>query len=189
MKLKSLYEKIYGKVFSVPFFARILQKIPALEKLLRYEVVSYLVFGGLTTLVNFLVFYLANLPFGETYENVILFTVGALPVKWIYVSQTLAWLLSALFAFVTNKLLVFESATRKAGAVLRELLAFLGARVISLLLFELLLFGLLEHLLRNVPFAVWLAKVLVAVFVIVFNFAASKLVIFRKKKEENKPPC
>ena len=188
MKLKVLYENLYQKIFSVPFFRRLL-KIPGLEKLLQYEIVSYLLFGVLTTVVNFVVFWLANLPFGKGYDKVVLFSVGALDVKWIYISNAIAWIAAVVFSFVTNKLLVFESRATDAKTVLREFFPFVGARIVSFLLFEELLFGVLAHLLSRLPLAVWIAKGLTAVFVVVFNYVASKLLIFRKKKEEPEPPC
>lgn len=188
MKLKEWYEKLYNAVFSVRLFRGLL-KIPGLEKLLQYEVVSYLVFGVLTTAVNLLVFWLANLPFGEGYEKAVLFSLGALDFKWIYVSQAISWIAAVVFSFVTNKLFVFESRGGGAGKTAREFFSFVGARILSFLLFEELLFGLLAHLLAAVPHAVWIAKLLTSVFVIVFNYVASKLVIFRKKKEDAEPSC
>ena len=68
MKLKEIYEKIYDKIFSVPLFKKLL-KIPGMEKLLQYEIVSYLVFGVLTTVVNFVTYMLLGIFAGENYEK------------------------------------------------------------------------------------------------------------------------
>ena len=86
-------------------------------------------------------------------------------------------MVAVLFSFITNKLFVFESRARDAKTVLWELFSFFGSRIVSFLLFEELLFGILAHFMND-----WISKLLVAVFVIVFNYVMSKLVIFRKKK-------
>ena len=87
-----------------------------------------------------------------------------------------------LFAFITNKLFVFESSSLKAGTVLKELTSFIGARILSFLIFEELIFMLLI----NIGVHHLIAKLSIAVFVVIFNYVASKLVIFRKKNEIKK---
>lgn len=175
MILKELYEKLYNKVFSVPFFKRLL-KIPGVEKLLQYEIISYLVFGVLTTAVNLASYWLVNKPAGESYETMVLFTVKSFDFRWIYLSNAAAWVVSVLFAFFTNKLFVFESRSFRAKTVAREMASFVGARIISFILFEELFFGLLVNFINS-----YIAKIIIAVFVVIFNFIASKLVIFKKK--------
>ena len=180
MKLKELYMKLYNAVFSVPLFKKLL-KIPFVEKLLQYEIVSYLVFGVLTTVVNFVVYGLANLIAGENYEEKVLFSVGEFEFLWIYVSQAIAWVAAVIFAYITNKLFVFESTSWKGQVVLKEVVSFFSARVLSFILFEELVFILLTGIMSING---WIAKIIISVLVIVFNFVASKLVIFRKKKTE-----
>ena len=189
MKLKTLYEKLYDRVFSLPFFRTFL-KLPGLEKLLQYEVVSYLFFGVMTTLVNFAVAALCNRLAGENYAEKVLFTVSGFSFKWTYAVQAIAWVAAVLFAYVTNKLFVFESRSAAPSVVCRELLSFFGARILSFLVFEELLFGLIEKALTaaiSANGAFWAAKVVSGVLVIVFNYVASKLVIFRKKEKEETP--
>lgn len=190
MKLKVFYENLYNKIFSVKFF-RMFLKIPGLEKLLQYETMSYLVFGFLTTVLNLVLFWGENKLVDAlikdpavTYETLVLFRIGAFGFKWIYLANAIAWIFSVLFSFFTNKLFVFESPSFAAKVVWRELGTFVGSRIISFLLFEELLFGLLEALFSKMHLAgaIWIAKILVAVLVVVFNYVASKLVIFRKKK-------
>lgn len=178
MKLKELYLKLYNAVFSVSVFKPLL-KIPFVEKLLQYEIVSYLVFGVLTTVVNFVVYGLSNLLAGDDYEAKVLFTVGSFEFLWIYVSQALAWVAAVIFAYITNKLFVFESTSWKAQVVLKEVVSFFSARILSFILFEELLFMLLAGVLSING---WIAKIIISVLVIIFNFIASKLVIFRNKK-------
>ena len=183
MKLKELYEKLYHSVFSIPFFAKILQKLPFLEKVLSWEIVSYLVFGVLTTVVNLVAYWAVNLFAGPGYESKVLFSVKGFDFRWIYFANAVAWVIAVTFAFVTNKLFVFESRAKDAKSVLGELIAFFGARILSFLIFEELLFGILAAFMNS-----WIAKIILAVFIVVFNYVASKLVIFRKKKTPEPVP-
>ena len=180
MKLKEFYEKIYNKIFSISFF-KIFLKIPGVEKLLQYEIVSYLVFGVLTTVVNFITYMVVGFFMGENYEEKILFTVGKFDFRLILLMNAVAWIASVLFAFITNKLFVFESTSWKGKVFITELTSFVGARVFSFVIFEEIIFALLVSLGLNDL----IAKVAVAVFVVIFNYIASKLLIFRKKGENN----
>lgn len=180
MNLKNIYEKVYKKVFSVPMFDKLLRKMPFLEKLLGWEIVSYVLFGVLSTVVNMVSYWLLNLPAGKGYETKILFPIGKFDIRWIYLSNTVAWLITVLFAFVTNKLFVFESRGKSKKETLREFISFIGARILTLVLFDELLFILLTRFLNS-----WIVKIIVMVFVVIFNYIASKLVIFRKTKESN----
>ena len=178
MKLKSLYEK----VFSLSFFKKLLD-VPVLGKLLSYEILSYLFFGVLTTVVNFVVYGLMNallrliVPGVDT-ETHILFTLGRLEFKWIYLANGVAWFLAALFAFIVNKVFVFEAKEKDSKTLAKELASFFGARVLSLILFEELLFAGLSFFMNS-----WIAKIISSVANVVFNYVASKFVIFRKKGE------
>ena len=140
-------------------------KIPAaVKRFLNRETVSYLVFGVLTTLVNYAVYFLLrHLSIDYRIANVI------------------AWIFAVLFAFVTNKLFVFESRDLSAGTVLREAGAFAAARVFSLLIeegFLLLTVGALGA--DDTPM-----KLIAAVFVVLLNYVFSKRFIFKKGNEEN----
>lgn len=181
MKLKELYEKIYNKIFSIGFFKKLL-KIPGVEKLLQYEIVSYLVFGVLTTVVNFVTYMVIGFFSGENYEEKVLFSIGSFDLHWVLVMNAIAWIASVLFSFITNKLFVFESSSWKIAVAAKELLAFLGARILSFLIFEELIFALLINIFGINDL---IAKLVVAVFVVIFNYVASKLVIFRKKGEKD----
>lgn len=181
MKLKIFYEKIYDKIFSVPIFKKLL-KIPGVEKLLSYEIISYLVFGVLTTVVNFTVYMAVGALVGDGYEEKILFSVGSFDIGWVLLINAIAWVAAVLFSFVTNKLFVFESTSWKGKTVLKEITAFFGARILSFLIFEELIFALLINILGIHHL---ISKLAVSVFVIIFNYVASKLVIFRKKSKSD----
>ena len=135
----------------------------------------YVLFGGLTTLVYWAVYFLSvALLKPEQHAGM---ATEALLLNAINI---FAWVLSVLFAYATNKRYVFQSKEKKAGAV-REFFLFLSARVMSYLLFDLLLYNALvfgAHMDHR-----WV-KILMNVLVVVFNYFASKFVIF--KKGENK---
>ncbi|VDG18848.1 GtrA family protein [Lactiplantibacillus mudanjiangensis] len=128
----------------------------------RYQaVLAYLIFGGLTTVINFVAFWLFN--------NLI---------QWPYlISNVIAWLLSVLFAYVTNKLWVFDAATPTLKSLLQEAGAFFGFRLLSLGIDELIMFTGISILHGN-PL---LVKLLDQIIVVVLNWFFSKLFIFKER--------
>ena len=137
----------------------------------KREALLYLLFGALTTLVNFASFYLISHLFGE---------------KYYLITNAAAWLISVIFAYVTNKLIVVRSLNTSGKAVLREAAEFLGARIFSLGAEELGLFLLIDVLgmgsikLRFIS-GQMIAKVVLAVIVVLLNYLFSKFIIFKKK--------
>ncbi|WP_396234376.1 GtrA family protein [Caldifermentibacillus hisashii] len=131
---------------------------------LNKEIVSYLIFGVLTTLVNIVTFWLFDDILEMDYK----------------LATTIAWIVSVLFAFITNKLYVFNSKDMQIQAVLKELATFMFFRFISYLLDLATMIVCVELLkIDNL-----LAKILANVLVVIFNYFASKFVIFKKAKEE-----
>lgn len=120
----------------------------------------YLVFGVLTTVVNYLVY----LP---------CYNLLGLSAA---VSNVIAWAVAVVFAFLTNKPFVFRSYDWSAETVIPELTKFVGCRVAS---------GGAESaiLLLTVDILGWngnLWKLITSVLVVVLNYVASKLLVFRK---------
>ncbi len=137
-----------------------------LKKLWRFftspEVISYLVFGVLTTAVNIV-------SFGQ-FRSVL---------HWdLLAANTLAWILSVAFAFITNKLFVFKSKSFEPGPFLRELFTFFGARLFSLGVDTLGMLLLVNVLAWND----WVAKIIMNVIVIMINYVLSKRIIFKKQE-------
>ena len=131
------------------------------EIVIRYwDVLTYLVFGVLTTVVNYLVY----LP---VYN---LLGVSAA------ISNMIAWVVAVAFAYLTNKPFVFKSHDWSRKTVLPELTKFVGCRVASgaaetvILFLSVDLFGWNGNL--------W--KLLTSVLVVVLNYFASKFLVFRK---------
>lgn len=125
-----------------------------------WEVVSYLFFGVLTTVVNYAVYYLLTRPLG----------MGITPASFW------AWTAAVFFAFVTNKIWVFHSRAAGLAALARELSAFVAARVFSGA-FEIGMMWLFAEVL-GLP-DMWV-KIAASVIVVVMNYVFSKLWIFRK---------
>ena len=149
----------------------LLQKLK-LEKPRLYEAGAYLFFGALTTLVNWLVYVGMTGALGLDAQ-----ARGSGAYRAIAsASQTVAWLLSVLFAFLVNRKFVFEGSREKAGFV-RELGLFAAARALGYALFDIALFNAFLLFMGDRP-----AKLIMNAFVIAFNYAASRFVIFRKKK-------
>lgn len=138
------------------------------------ELAMYLIFGVLTTAVNWAAYLLLTWALGLRQT-----LPGSTPYLIISnIGQIVGWVLSVLFAFVTNKRYVFRSHSENRKGVWRELGLFVSARVASLLLFDLGLFTVLQMCGMNDKWD----KLLMNVLVIVFNYVASRFVIFKKKK-------
>lgn len=132
------------------------------DLLLKYKKqILYLVFGGLTTLVNTVSYYL--------FFNVI--HINNAP------STALAWLISVVFAYITNRVWVFESKTSAKKDVLFELTAFFACRIVTGMADIAIMVLAVDILHRNS--LLW--KVISNVLIVIANYMASKLVIFNKK--------
>ena len=137
-----------------------MKKIKAL--MVQYwEVLSYLIFGVLTTVVNYLVY----LP---VYNFVGLSAA---------LSNAIAWVVAVTFAYLTNNPFVFKSHDWSAKTVIPELTKFVGCRVASGAAEILILLVTVDILCWNGN--IW--KLVTSVLVVVMNYIASKLVVFRKK--------
>ena len=150
-------------------------KIKALFEKHR-ELILYLVFGVLTTLVNFIVFWLMELILGK---------------ELYLISNAIAWVAAVVFAYVTNKLFVFESKSWSRAALLSEIPEFLGARVFSFLIEEagmwlfvdLIGFAAISFTLFGITVTgTLIAKAILAVIVVILNYFFSKFIIFKNKK-------
>lgn len=143
------------------------------------QFISYIFFGITTTLVNYVVFFIfkkagiTSTDFGLTIANAI------------------AWLTAVAYAYVTNKLWVFESKNIEPAFVVKEAFKFVLGRLFSGL-FEIFLPIPLTHLfskgisLKLAGFemyfdAQWTAKIIVSAIVIILNYCISKLLVFRNK--------
>ena len=148
------------------FFLKIIEKI-GLKKIAdlyrkHREAMRYLVFGALTTVINIVVFAICSkiVNLSTTTSNVI------------------AWIIAVLFAYVTNKLWVFNSKNNGNKELLREIISFYGARVITLVLETTFLWIVIDKM----GFNEILTKIISNIIVIILNYIFSKVFIFKKNK-------
>lgn len=147
------------------------------ELFLKYkEIIMYLIFGVLTTVVSWGSYALFEILLGLFISDVIVLSS---------VANVLSWIIAVLFAFVTNKLWVFESKSWKGSVLVKELGSFVGSRLLTGVLEWfgvplLMLIGLDQPILGIEGM---LAKVLISVIVVILNYVLSKLLVFRNKKK------
>ena len=136
------------------------------------EVVSYLFFGLLTTLVSWLVYVAMTGLLGLAAQT-------ANSADWYLIANyanVTSWVVAVSFAYITNKRFVFKS-TQTKGSAWREFILFVSARALSMLLFQILLFNLCLLMMDDK-----LAKLLMSVLEVLFNYFASKFVVFNKRR-------
>ena len=124
------------------------------------DVIVYLVFGVLTTAVNYIVY----LPC----YNILGLSGSA--------SNAIAWVGAVAFAYLTNKPFVFRSHDWSAKTVIPELTKFVGCRIGSGVLETAIIFLTVDWLGWNGN----VMKLLTSVLVVVLNYIGSKLLVFKK---------
>ena len=146
-----------------------MQKIKDLLKKYK-EIILYVLFGGLTTVVNYIIYFTCT---------------KALHIGWSP-ATLFAWIGAVLFAYVTNRIWVFESRAKGFSAVFFEFVKFIGARLLSLGL-EWLTLKLLIDILRmdlwvwrDLTLGEFVAKTIAQILVIIANYVFSKWIVFRK---------
>ncbi|MDP4153832.1 MAG: GtrA family protein [Bacillota bacterium] len=126
------------------------------------EPILYVIFGALTTAVNY-------------FSYIIFAHLAGLSVVF---SNAAAWVLSVIFAFVTNKLLVFESKSLNAGSVIKELTSFVTCRLLSGLLDT----GIMVLFIDVAHYNDLYVKLFSNVLVVIINYVLSKNFIFTRKE-------
>ena len=158
------------------------------------EIIMYLIFGVLTTVVGFGTYFAIMLGaeqiWGEAMQN----ETHATYLAVYFAAQIIQWVAAVLFAFFTNRAWVFTDADRSEGTMGRQLVLFAGSRVASLGLDIAVTYGL------TLLLALWIttppvllgvsltpgiiAKVVAAALVIVANYVLSKIFVFKSKKKD-----
>ena len=158
------------------------------------EIILYLVFGVLTTVVGFGTYFLI-MAGAEHLLDLPMEDETSLTYLTVYVTaQVIQWVAAVLFAFFTNRKWVFTEADRSEGTFWRQLVLFAGSRVASFLLDLGVTYGctlLLALWIATPPTVLGIeltpgiiAKLVAAVLVIIANYVLSKLIVFRKAKSE-----
>ena len=128
------------------------------------ELINYLIFGGLATLVNFVSYYIVARIIGI--DEVI--------------SSAIAWFCSVMFAYITNKIFVFESKSENKRGIIKEIISFIGFRIVSGILCDVGTFALMVKVFSINDIV---SKVITQVMVVIVNYLFSKFFIFKKKKD------
>lgn len=148
------------------------------------EVITYVIFGVLTTVVS--------------WGSYTVF-VNMLSMK-VFVGNLLSWICAVAFAYITNKLWVFESKSWKPSVIGKEIVSFVAARGITGVIeivfvpllaktgFDNIFYNILEKadIKMNILFTDGIySKIVLAVIVVIVNYFLSKFLIFKKKKDKN----
>lgn len=129
------------------------------------DVISYLFFGGCTTAINIICYYVCVRFFHMTTQP----------------GTIMAWLASVLFAYFTNKLFVFESRSWDRKTVIPEIISFFGCRLLTGGM-DLLIMSVFVDYLHLYDMAV---KITSNIMVIVLNYIASRFLIFKDPKKDS----
>lgn len=126
------------------------------------EIINYIIFGVLTTAINFISYFFLTQSIGLD----------------IVISNVVAWFISILFAYITNKIFVFHSEKLELKFILREMSEFFLARLFSGICCDIGLFTLLVKVFK---FNDIIVKIIMQILVVIINFVLSKWIIFNKK--------
>ncbi len=129
------------------------------------ELFLYGIFGVLTTLINILSYYVFCDIFCINYV----------------ISNIIAWILSVSFAFITNKIFVFDSKNFEIKNFIKEIISFFSSRIFT----GLLDMGILFLGVTILGIEDMIVKVFSNVIVIILNFVLSKLFVFKKSTKNN----
>lgn len=122
------------------------------------ETILYILYGVGTSAVDFLTFsFLVVLGFGSVASN------------------SVAWVVAVLYAFIVNKIFVFKSKAPSKTGLLREFVLFVGGRAFTLVLSDLIL-----AVAEAMDWNVFAAKIIGMILTVVINYIFSKFIIFKK---------
>lgn len=124
------------------------------------EVILYLFFGVLTTVVSISSYYICSEIFNIHY----------------LISNIISWVFAVIFAYFTNRIWVFESKSKGISNILKEIFAFVNCRLLSGVIDMATMFMIVEVIHINDMYA----KVFTQFIVVVLNYILSKLIVFKK---------
>lgn len=133
-----------------------------MKKLLSREVITYLIAGGLTTVVNFVVY-------GVLFNYLDVANM---------VANTIAWVVAVIFAYIVNNYWVFQNDTSSSKKEGEKLVKFFSARIVTLIIESAGMFFFID-VLKLYQYNM-IVKGFIAIIVIVLNYIFSKLFVFDK---------
>ena len=157
-------QDIFDKIMHLPLF-RIFEPFYKKHK----EVLMYLFFGVLTTAVSFVT---------AGISKSLLEKAGASEDTVTLLSTAISWVCAVTFAYITNRIWVFNSETKGTKGILIEMASFYGGRLFTFFA-EMLMMWVGHSVLE---FNYWATKIVANVVVLILNYVISKLLVFRKKK-------
>lgn len=153
-------EDIFDRIMSI----KILKFLNPLYKKYK-EILLYLFFGALTMVVSIGTYWLFSEP---------------LKIN-VLISNILSWIFAVTFAYITNKIWVFDNVTNSFKELLKEIIGFFSGRLTTLFIEEIILLLFIEKLHYNNM----VVKLVAQVVVIVLNYFISKFIVFRKSKSKD----
>lgn len=134
---------------------------------LKYkEIINYLIFGVLTTIVSLATYYLLVLTILNPNNSIEL-----------QIANIISWIVCVTFAYITNRIYVFKS---KDKSILKEMIKFYSSRLTTLFLDMLFMYIFVTKMEFNDK----IIKIIVQIIIIILNYIISKLIVFKNK--ENK---
>lgn len=134
------------------------------------EAINYLIWGGIAFVLSTALFFV--------------FTSDLFSLRWNEVfANTIDWVICVIFTFFTNKFFVFKSKSENALGFLKEFSEFVIARLITLLLEDLIIWLLCDIAGWNTGLLQASAKLIGQAVVIITNYFLSKMWIFKGKND------
>lgn len=169
----------------VYYYMKMEKKCHMIKQIKRYlekylEIILYLFWGGLTTVVNWGSYSLCILLLNK--YNGLYFSIAEVKFSGtIVIANLISWVCAVLFAFITNKLWVFNSKSWNAKIAFPEFVKFVSTRLITggmeMIAVPLLVALGVDQVLFGIDGGV--AKVIVSIIVVLLNYISSKLFIFK----------
>ena len=125
------------------------------------EIINYLVFGVFTTIVNYVSYFSATKIFNINY----------------LLANIIAWFISVVFAYITNKFYVFDNKSIEFKYLIKEISLFISAWLMSGAIETVFLFVFVSLISFNDS----IIKIIASVFVVIFNYFLSKFIIFKEE--------
>lgn len=126
------------------------------------EIVNYIIVGGMTTFISLLVYYICVFTF-----------LNPNNVFQLQIANILSWIAGVIFAYITNRKIVFKS---KEKNVKKEAIKFLGSRIFTLLVDMLFMYITVTFLGLNDK----IMKIVSNIIIIIANYVLSKLIVFKR---------
>lgn len=145
-----------------------------MKKIVNREIMLYLLFGVLTTIVNYGIFILG---------------VNIAGISEALIVNLCAFVVATLFAFVTNRLFVFRKKSFYTKIIIKEMIQFFLARIFSLgveqlgLLLAIKYLNIEQNIVGGIS-SIYIWKIVLSFIAVLLNYFASKYIVFRKRDEK-----